>query len=121
MDERGDGGAGNEEGEEGEQWGEEDGEWEEEANGDNEEWILCDECQMGPPSSGESRLGPRPASGAPPDGPEGGGKDAAADAPAPQPHQQQFQQNVARFRLYRHRSLQENTRFEAFKIYQITI
>ena len=59
MDERGDGGAGNEEGEEGEQWGEEDGEWEEEANGDNEEWILCDECQMGPPSSGESRAGDR--------------------------------------------------------------
>ena len=31
-----------------------------------------------------------------------------------------FRQNVARFRLYRHRSLQENTRFSAFfKIYQI--
>ena len=32
-----------------------------------------------------------------------------------------FRQIVARFRLYRHRSLQENTRFAAFfKIYQIT-
>ena len=31
-----------------------------------------------------------------------------------------FRQNVARFRLYRHRFLQENTRFAAFfKIYQI--
>ena len=31
-----------------------------------------------------------------------------------------FQQNVARFRLYRHRFLQENMRFAAFfKIYQI--
>ena len=31
-----------------------------------------------------------------------------------------FWQNFARFRLYRHRSLQENTRFSAFfKIYQI--
>ena len=31
-----------------------------------------------------------------------------------------FRQNVARFRLYRHRSLQVNTRFSAFfKIYQI--
>ena len=31
-----------------------------------------------------------------------------------------FQQDVARFRLYRHRFLQENTRFAAFfKIYQI--
>ena len=31
-----------------------------------------------------------------------------------------FRQNVARFRLYRHRSLQLNTRFAAFfKIYQI--
>ena len=31
-----------------------------------------------------------------------------------------FWQNFARFRLYRHRSLQENTRFAAFfKIYQI--
>ena len=31
-----------------------------------------------------------------------------------------FWQNVARFRLYRHRFLQENTRFAAFfKIYQI--
>ena len=30
-----------------------------------------------------------------------------------------FRQNVARFRLYRHRSLQANTRFSAFfKIYQ---
>ena len=33
----------------------------------------------------------------------------------------QFRQNVARFRLYRHRFLQENTRFAAFfKIYQIS-
>ena len=32
----------------------------------------------------------------------------------------EFRQNVARFRLYRHRFLQENTRFAAFfKIYQI--
>ena len=31
-----------------------------------------------------------------------------------------FRQNVARFRLYRHRFFQENTRFSAFfKIYQI--
>ena len=31
-----------------------------------------------------------------------------------------FRQNVARFRLYRHRFLQENMRFAAFfKIYQI--
>ena len=31
-----------------------------------------------------------------------------------------FRQNVARFRLYRHRFLQENTRFAAFfKVYQI--
>ena len=31
-----------------------------------------------------------------------------------------FRQNVARFRLYRHQFLQENTRFAAFfKIYQI--
>ena len=33
-----------------------------------------------------------------------------------------FQQNVARFRLYRHRFLQENTRFAAFfKLYKICI
>ena len=33
-----------------------------------------------------------------------------------------FRQNVARFRLYRHRFLQENTRFAAFfKVYQIIL
>ena len=43
-----------------------------------------------------------------------------ADGPDRVVHFAKFRQNVARFRLYRHRFLQENTRFAAFfKIYQI--
>ena len=45
---------------------------------------------------------------------------AAPRGPPPSSELAKFRQNVARFRLYRHRFLQENTRFAAsFKIYQI--